>query len=99
LKLNLTNVKNKYILLFILGIFNYIYVNSFLLAFIEIDIKKALIATLLGDVVWYTLVMSSTLSGINILRDIQTLSVAILLTIVFAIVGDSYLRRRKSAHR
>ena len=97
LKLNLVNRTNKYLILFIFGIFNYIYVNAFLIAFLDVNPKKALVATFFGDLVWYFFLISSTLTGINILRDIQTFSIAILLTIIFAIVGEELLRRSKNS--
>lgn len=95
LKLGFYSKKNLYLILFLLGIFNYVYVNAFLIAFIKINTRKALLLTFLGDLVWYIAVVLSTLSGINILGSIQTFSIAIIIFLIFAMTGEELLRRSK----
>src|SRR5260221_14240700 len=43
IKFSLSNSSNKYLILFILGIFNFVYINTFLLAYSKIEVKKAMI--------------------------------------------------------
>lgn len=82
-------------LYFILGIFNFVYINSFLLGFLKVNPIKPMVYIFLGDLVWYILVASSTLFGINILSNIQTLFLAFLVCLLFGYVGGEMIKKIK----
>ncbi len=82
-------------LFFVLGIFNFVYINSFLLGFLKVKPFKPTIYIFLGDLVWYALVASSTLFGVNILSSIQTLFFAFLLCLVFGYFGGEVIKMIK----
>lgn len=83
------------LLYFLLGIFNFVYINSFLLGFLKVKPIKPMIYIFLGDLAWYILVASSTLFGVNILSSIQTLFFAFLLCLVFGYFGEELIKRIK----
>ncbi len=91
------SVQNKAsgLLFFTLGIFNFVYINSFLLAFLKIKPALPMIYIFLGDLVWYGLVAGSTLFDINILSDIQTLFFAFLVCLAFGFFGGEIIKKLK----
>lgn len=75
------NVGNK-IFLILLGIVNYVYLNTFILGPLNIKDKSAFVYIFLGDLIWYLLVVSASLKNVNILVDIKTLTLAFLIVAV-----------------
>lgn len=81
------------IIFFILGLFNYVYLNSFILATFKHKSKIPLIYIFLGDLVWYLLVVKSTTLGINILKNTQSLVLALLIVLLIGLEGKEILKR------
>lgn len=84
---------HTYLLFVILGIFNFVYINSFLLSLTKIKPVVPFILIFLGDLIWYVLVFGSTATGISIFSNIQSFFYALLITILFGYVGKKLIKK------
>lgn len=76
------NIDNRFFLI-LLGIVNYVYLNAFVLGFLGIKSHRVFIYIFLGDLIWYLLLLSASLNGVNIIKNLQIFVVAFILVVTF----------------
>jgi hypothetical protein len=86
-RLRLQKNIHNYFFIVLLGIVNYIYLNSFILGFLGIKSKKVFVCIFVGDLIWYLLVLSASFKGIDILKNLQTLAVAVAIVVILSLGG------------
>lgn len=75
---------------FILGIFNFVYLNSFIAALLSKDLKKIFLPIFLGDLVWYLIVVGLYTGVIEVFES-NGLTIIILISVIFTIFGKKFL--------
>ncbi len=81
----------KIFLYLLLGIFNFVYINSFLMGIANVRSKLVFAIIFIGDLIWYLLILSLNLTTIKIFEKTQVLMVVIFLLLLFYVFGTKFL--------